>query len=138
MIKVIHKKNRDKYSDVIYVGRGSALGNPFTSIQGRETMAETVVDSRKESIDRYYEHLCVEIAGKNEKICKALNEIYLKALNGDVQLACYCSPKPCHADIIKEIVESKLPEGENYTIKTALQLEIFEDISKDSGPSECE
>lgn len=40
MIKVIHKKDTDKYNNVIYIGRGSNLGNPYTSIKNRETLAE--------------------------------------------------------------------------------------------------
>jgi len=107
MIKVIHKKDKDKYDNVVYVGRGSALGNPYTSIQGRDTLAEQVVDSRKESIERFRKHLLRKIEEKNEKICSMMNNIYTLAMEGDVYLSCYCKPKSCHGDIIKEIVESK-------------------------------
>lgn len=108
MIKVIHKKDTDKYENVIYVGRGSVLGNPYTSIQGRETLAKFVVDSRQESIQCYKEYLLKCIEEKEEKICSMMNNIYLLSLKGDVCLACYCSPRSCHGDIIKEIIDSKL------------------------------
>jgi len=108
MIKVIHKKDKDKFDNVFYVGRGSVLGNPYTSIQGRETKAEFVVDSRKESIQCFKEYLLKKIEEKDEKICVTMNEIYTLSLQGNVYLACYCKPKSCHGDIIKEIVESKI------------------------------
>ena len=128
MIKVIHKKDKDKFENVIYVGRGSALGNPYTSIQDRETKAEFVVDSRKESIQNFKYYLLKKIEEKDEKICVMMNEIYSLSLHGDVHLACYCKPKSCHVDVIKEIVESKLnpPKEDN-------QLDLF---SKGSHPSE--
>ena len=107
MIKVIHKKDADKYDNVIYVGRGSVLGNPYTSIQGRETLAKFVVDSRQESIQCYKEYLLKCIEDKDEKVCNLLNDIYLLSLDGNVYLACYCKPKSCHGDVIKEIVDSK-------------------------------
>lgn len=107
MVHVIHKKDSDKYENVIYVGRGSDLGNPYTSIQGRETLAEFVVDSRKESIECFKNYLLKCIEEKEEKVCNSLNYIYKLALESDVYLACYCSPRSCHGDIIKEIVDSK-------------------------------
>lgn len=130
MIKVIHKKNKDKYDNVIYVGRGSVLGNPYTSIQDRETKAEFVVDSREESIESYRKYLLNCIEKKDKKVCNALNDIYTIALKEGVHLSCYCKPKSCHGDVIKEIVESKIspqvdPEDN--------QLDLF---NKDSHPSE--
>lgn len=107
MIKVIHKKDSDKYENVIYIGRGSVLGNPYTSIQGRETLAKFVVGSRKESIERFKEYLIKCIEDKDEKICNLMNKIYKLSCKGDVQISCYCKPKACHGDIIKEIIDSK-------------------------------
>ncbi len=119
MIKVIHRKDKDKYDNVIYIGRGSDLGNPYTSIQGRETKAEYVVDSRKESIESYRKYLIKCIEEKEEKVCSMMNQIYALAISGDVYLSCYCKPKSCHGDVIKEIVESKFPK------ETDNQLDLF-------------
>lgn len=107
MIKVIHKKNSDKHKNVIYVGRGSILGNPYTSIQHKKTLANFVVNSREESISMFRNYLLEQINNKNQEICQILNHIYILAKNEDVFLSCYCKPKSCHADIIKEIVDSK-------------------------------
>jgi len=108
MIKVIHKKDKDKFDNTIYIGRGSVLGNPYTSIQGRETKAEFVVDSRKESIQCFKDYLLKKIDEKDEEVCLMMNEIYTLSKQGEVCLACYCRPKKtCHRDVIKEIVDSK-------------------------------
>lgn len=123
MIKVIHKKDADKYDNVIYVGRGSVLGNPYTSIQGRETLAKFVVDSRQESIQCYKEYLLKCIEEKEEKICSIMNDIYLLSSKGDVCLACYCSPRSCHGDIIKQVVESKIKNKED---NESSQLTLFD------------
>ena len=131
MIKVIHKKDSDKYENVIYVGRGSELGNPYTSLQGRETLAEFVVDSRRESIAMFKEYLLDCINKKDEKVCNSLNHIYILALKSEVYLSCYCKPKSCHGDVIKEIIESKTQE-KTPTNNEGVQLNIFgEDLSRD-------
>lgn len=108
MISVIHKKNTSRYKNVVYVGRGSSLGNPYTSIKGRDTLAKFVVESRKESIECFKNYLLKCIEEKEEKVCEELNKIYSLALKEDVYISCYCKPKSCHGDVIKEIIELKL------------------------------
>jgi hypothetical protein len=130
MIKVIHKKDTDKHDNVIYVGRGSALGNPYTSIKGRETLAEFVVDSRKESIECFRKYLLDCIEKREDVVCNMLNEIYNLAIKGEVCLSCYCKPKSCHGDIIKEIIESKIKE-KSLANSTGIQLDIFGEVNKD-------
>jgi len=127
MIKVIHKKDSDKYDNVIYIGRGSALGNPYTSIQGRETLAEFVVGSRKESIECFRKYLINSIKEKDEKVCRSLNEIYSLALEKGVCISCYCKPKSCHGDVIKEIIESKITEKTQPARDNGIQLNIFDE-----------
>lgn len=126
MIKVIHKKDADKYDNVIYVGRGSVLGNPYTSIQGRETLAKYVVSSREESIQCFKEYLIKKLENKDEKICNKMNDIYKFSLSGDVYISCYCKPKTCHGDIIKEIIDSKIKEKSQPNNSEATQLNIFD------------
>jgi len=131
MIKVIHKKDADKYEDVIYIGRGSVLGNPYTSIKNRETLAQFVVDSRKESIDCFRKYLFECIEKKEEKVCNLLNQIYTLALEKEVCISCYCKPKSCHGDVIKEIIEMKIKEKSLSYKTTGIQLDIFTQINKD-------
>ena len=130
MIKVIHKKDTDKHEKVVYVGRGSALGNPYTSIKGRDTLAEIVVDSRSESIECFRKYLIDCIEKKEEKVCNMLNQIYSMALESDVYLSCYCKPKSCHGDVIKEIIEMKVKE-KSMVDNSGAQLNIFGKVNKD-------
>lgn len=131
MIKVIHKKDTDKYENVFYIGRGSNLGNPYTSIKNRETLAEYTVDSRAESIECFRNYLNDCIERRDERVCSTLNHIYKLAISGEVYLACYCSPKQCHGDVIKEIIENKIKE-KSLVNNTGTQLNIFgEEINKD-------
>jgi len=131
MIKVIHKKDSDNHDNVIYIGRGSALGNPYTSIQGRDTLAKFVVGSRKESIESFRKYLLECIEKKEEKVCNLLNQIYTLAQEKEVCLSCYCKPKSCHGDVIKEVVEMKIKEKSLSSKTTGTQLNIFGEINKD-------
>lgn len=108
MISVVNKYKHQKTESDFYIGRGSALGNPFTSIKTKETKALVVCENREESISRFKEYLKEKIQNKDEKICFELNRIYKMAKKGDVNLICYCAPKACHGDVIKEIIEEKL------------------------------
>lgn len=108
MINVVNKYKHTLSNTDIYIGRGSILGNPFTSIKDKQTKALEVCESREESINRFRGYITKEIENKNPLICQELNRIYKLALKGNVNLICFCKPKDCHGDIIKEIIESKL------------------------------
>lgn len=92
---------------VRYVGRGSALGNPFTSIQGRQTKAEKVVGSRDESVDSYASWLRTKVADKDPKVMAEL-----KAIQPGDKLGCYCAPKRCHAEEIWKVWKDLKSKGE--------------------------
>ena len=79
--KVVHCK-KAKYD--VYIGRGSGIwGNPF--IEGRD-------GSRAEVIEKYRAYLLASplLMGK------------LPSLKGKT-LGCWCSPKPCHGDVLVEL-----------------------------------
>lgn len=82
--KVVHCK-KEEFD--IYVGRGSKWGNPYSHKEG--TLAEHVVGSRREAIEKFEEYLL-----SNEDLMSSLNE-----LKGKV-LGCWCKPKSCHGDIL--------------------------------------
>lgn len=46
-----------------------------------------------------------QIQKKNPHILKALHNIYEASKDQDIYLVCWCHPLPCHADVIKEIIE---------------------------------
>lgn len=85
-MKVYKKGNEPKGS--IYVGRGSAWGNPF-KIGNDGTRAEVISKFRLYAI---------------QKLLR--DKDWLMPLK-DKDLVCYCAPKPCHADVIIELINSE-------------------------------
>ena len=82
--KVVHCK-REEFD--VYIGRGSRWGNPYSHKVG--TLAEHVVGSRTEAIQKFEEYLL-----SNEELMASLPE-----LKGKI-LGCFCKPKSCHGDIL--------------------------------------
>jgi hypothetical protein len=93
-------RNKNNWSgEGIYVGRGSPLGNPYKL---------TNEEDRSIVIERYGAMLKRAIQKRDPHIISALHNIeaYLQE-HGKCNLICYCSPKPCHADIIKQVLINK-------------------------------
>jgi hypothetical protein len=76
-----------------------ALGNPFS----------LNAYSRDEAIARYRVWLEKKVSERDKEVCAALNTLWQVALKQDVELECFCAPLPCHGDVIKAVVEAKLP-----------------------------
>ena len=84
MPKVWNKRDKSYPRDAIYVGRPSKWGNPYQiGISG----------TRGEVIQMYREDLEDALAS---------NPRYLDELEGK-DLVCWCSPLPCHADVLLEL-----------------------------------
>ncbi len=71
----------------VYIGRPSKWGNPYSHKQG--TLAEFLVSSRKEAIEKYETYLL-----GNKDLMNSLVELKGKTLG------CWCHPKACHGDIL--------------------------------------
>ena len=82
--RVVHCK-RDEFD--VYIGRGSRWGNPYSHKEG--TLAEHVVGSRTEAIQKFEEYLL-----SNQDLMSSLEELKGKTLG------CWCKPKSCHGDIL--------------------------------------
>lgn len=110
MIRVVNKsKHSPTNTDDVYIGRGSVLGNPYTgSKELSQTKALYQCESREQAIEEYRHYLDKKIEEKDVEICNLLNKLYLKALKGDLNLVCYCKPKDCHGDYIKQVIEKKI------------------------------
>jgi hypothetical protein len=104
MITVVNKYKHTPTENDVYIGRGSVLGNPFTSITDRTTKAEFISDNPIEDFEKY---LNDKITKKDKKICYELNRIYKM---NKVNLVCFCKPKACHGDVIKRVIENKIKE----------------------------
>jgi len=79
--KVVHCQKQE-YD--IYIGHGTIWGNPF--IIGKD-------GTRKEVIDKYRIY-----ASTNQKIIDSLPDLK------DKVLGCWCKPKPCHGDVLIEMI----------------------------------
>ena len=84
MIKVVHCK-KEPYD--IYIGRPSKWGNPFSI--GKD-------GTRKEVLEKYRKYIL-----NNKGLMNSLDELKNKILG------CWCKPKTCHGDILKELTEKK-------------------------------
>ena len=83
-IRVVHCK-RSQHD--IYIGRPSKWGNPF--VLGPDGDRATV-------IQKYREWILTQ-----PELLDALPELYGKTLG------CWCSPMPCHGDVLRELVEQR-------------------------------
>ena len=86
MPKVWNRKQRDCPKDAVYVGRPSKWGNPFKiGLHG----------TREQVITKYREHI-LKCIHDNPSVFD------LSELRGK-DLACWCHPQPCHADVLLEL-----------------------------------
>jgi len=102
-MRVVHCK-REPFTK--YIGRGSALGNPFTHLPLHKTKALVQVANVDEAIcycerwargDRSWDSLIIP------KIRRRFLEA-IKRLNDDDILGCYCVPyHACHGDVIVKL-----------------------------------
>lgn len=98
--------------DCVYIGRGSALGN--LKVIGKD-------GTRAEVIAWYRDWLLQKLLSRDyavEKVFRSLDE--------DSKLLCFCTPKPCHGEVIVEYWEivnqaETYEEGLKYLEKAAIK-----------------
>ena len=94
-IRVGRHHNPDAY----YIGRGSLLGNPFV-------MRNKSDEERNRVCDDYERWIFEQLNINNLDIINELKHIKNLAHRPEgVTLGCFCSPKRCHGDTIKYIIE---------------------------------
>lgn len=106
-----HLEDHSNETNNFYIGRsknGNPLGNPFTHEGKKSEIAEFVVGTREEAIEKYKEYFR-EMYGKDNGLTRAFDEIYEHYKNGeDIYLQCFCKPLPCHGDFLAEELQRKL------------------------------
>jgi len=133
VIRVKNKKNWKGSGE--YIGRPSALGNPWSHKD--DTIAKYKVESRAESISRYRDFLFKVVREKSDEypdIIAELNRLANIAIKGDLNLVCWCCPDDCHGDVIKEVLEMRLfdpcLEGKTHiNTYTKSKLKLGRDLS---------
>jgi hypothetical protein len=87
---------------VVYVGRGTPLGNNYHI--GTHGTRETV-------IGKYRRWLWNELKDPSSKATLWFEKLVLRAKQGKIlYLQCSCAPKGCHADILKRAIEWRLSQ----------------------------
>ena len=95
-IKVVNMKTGGRG---IYIGRPSPLGNPFFMRDEAD---------REEVVAKYHAWLMEKIKDQDPKVCGELQRIYDLAKKQDINLVCFCAPRLCHGDVIKEELDGAL------------------------------
>jgi hypothetical protein len=107
-IKIVNKKFHTPEASDVYIGRGSALGNPFTHIPVQKTKALYQCKTRDEAVEKYGDWIREKIKSGDKEVIEALNNIKsVLDKYKSVNLVCYCAPQRCHGEIIKEIIEKE-------------------------------
>jgi len=113
MIKVVNKYKHEPTPNDVYIGRGSVLGNPFSHLKSSYDIIKT--NSKEEAIEKYkdYFHDKMTSCGCKDKVFKqTVRRLVVQAkLGEDINLVCFCKPKPCHGDVIKEYIENEINNG---------------------------
>lgn len=109
-IIILNKKHQ---SGGEYIGRPSPLGNPFTT--KKVSIADFLVKTHDECIDLYEQWLNLQLDNFNLKVYEELNRlIQIHDQTGELYLSCFCKPKRCHGDIIRDIIKNRRDEIVNY------------------------
>ena len=93
MITVVNRRNHFGIGE--YIGRPSPLGNPF--VIGKDGTREQVIAAYREWL---YERI-----PENENVTSELNRLWALSKQDDLNLICWCAPKECHGNVIKEVLE---------------------------------
>ena len=102
------KEDHSSHPNNVPIFRPNVLGNPFSHIKDKVTLAKYVVPTREEAIERYSDYFDA-MYGSNIKFTKEVDRIYDLYKRGEtVYLECYCHPQRCHGDVIVEKLRSRL------------------------------
>lgn len=82
--------------DIVYIGRGSMWGNPYSHKEG--TKAIHRVATRDQAVAAYRQYLWKQMASGD------ITKEMLLELDGK-RLACYCAPQACHGDVLVKAIE---------------------------------
>ena len=89
MNKILNKKHHYIPHNAIYIGRGSKWGNPYR--MHHETQRSQVIEQYRHHLGNMYKE------GK-------INKEELAGMK-NAPLVCFCSPKPCHGDILTKAIQ---------------------------------
>lgn len=88
-----------------YIGRGTVFGNDWSHRPG--TKATHRVRTRAEAIAQYRRWFYCELR-RDTPVARAFEVLLDTARNQAIMLLCYCAPHPCHGDVIREELLTRL------------------------------
>lgn len=96
-----HKLTAEQQREAHYIGRGSPLGNPFK-------VKPWGPHERGATLELYRGWLDERIDAGDPRVVRELERIAAEAKrDGGVRIMCFCKPKACHGDVIKQVVEAR-------------------------------
>ena len=106
MIQIVNKYKHTPTPNDVYIGRGSPLGNPFSWHPNVDSKFR--VTDRTEAINKYVEY--ANWAKMNDPAFRAVLDrlIEMTLRHEPVNLVCFCAPKICHGNVLKEIIETEI------------------------------
>lgn len=114
---------------LIKVDRSSVLGNVYKMRGNSNT-------ERNRVCDEYKSYFMNKVKEKG-KFRNEVIRIYRLVRDGnDVALGCWCAPKRCHAEVIKEFIESYLPKEPIDNAKSKDTAPILERLSETGNAME--
>lgn len=105
----IHEEDHSANENDFYIGRGSPVGNLFSHLNEKGSYYDIVhVDTREEAIENYKKIQFPFEYENHREFREYIDKMYEKFKNGeDIYLGCFCKPKSCHGDVIKEYLEKR-------------------------------
>ena len=101
MIKVVIKnlrKSKPKHAWQIRVDRASILGNPYHMVD--ESQRDTVCNQYEKYFNENMKHPDTAFYNEVQRLYNIMKEY------GKLELYCWCAPKRCHAETIKQYLEN--------------------------------
>lgn len=106
-IKLVNIKNHIPTEYDFYIGRPSVLGNIYS--HKKESIADIIVESRDVAVDKYKEYFYDRIESGDKVFIDELDKMYnFYKEHGKLNICCWCFPKRCHGEVIKDYLENKL------------------------------
>lgn len=96
MVQVVSRRVGFQGGVQVYIGRPGVLGNPFRV--GRD-------GNREQVIEKYRAWLWEAIGRKGSVYRELVRLAGLHKAGEQVVLVCWCSPLPCHGDVVKRALE---------------------------------
>lgn len=111
-----HTYSGPKDNTFVYIGRGTPLGNQWSNVNG--TAATYKVATREEAVARFDGWLAEQIEKGEGPTFTFIQQLKERLANGElIKLACSCTPKLCHGDVVKATLELLIHNDRHPTQK---------------------